>query len=169
MSRKIRHLRRGGTEDAERESAGGGPRAPAAPDLWPAPQIPHLLATTLQSHRLDSSLPASCTPTARPAPTPEATSARRSSSLPPPSRTTTEPRGGCSPAKRRRRPPHLSPAARDPPNPHPIHTTGTQIRGSPILPPPERLAEGEESPGCAGGRWSPRSRLPNASVHCRKR
>ena len=64
-------------------------------------------------------------------------------------------------------------APASPPQPRRPYTfylhAGARIRGSPTLPPPERQAEGEESTGCAGGRRSPRSRLPSSSVHCRKR
>ena len=53
--------------------------------------------------------------------------------------------------------PATPPQPRHPEAPH-LHA-GAQIWGFPILPPPERPAEGEESPRYAGGRRESPSRL----------
>ena len=169
-SRSSHQPHRAGSEAGDDPSAGGAPQVTSAPDLGPTPihltgggQIYHQRTSKPCSSSIQIFPQSSRTPTANQPPTPEGAPVEQGSCHPPPSRTTPGAKGSSSPTKRRRRPPLLDPAAQDPPYPHPIYTAGAQIRGFPILPPPERPPEGGKSHGYAGARWSSRGRPRVAS------
>jgi hypothetical protein len=149
-SRSDHQLRGAGSGDEDRASAGGTPRAHAAPDLGPTPQINHLLTTNLQSRRLGSPPPVLDT-----APDPPPAQIRRENEE---HEHHAGPRSSASRARRRRAPkssaagegrvdrktPTASPTSSlAPPARSPSYPTicTCRNRGSPTLPPPERPAE----------------------------